>query len=129
LRALDGGRRPRAIAPNHQAMMLPTSTSASTTHPTEVFGKAKATSDQNRAKLETQTTQLHAQGQADSRVPLGEDHIETSVATEELTAKPVAGGAPPRWRCRQWPGRRHRRKSRSSRRKTAARRSMRRRQG
>ncbi|HWU88367.1 MAG TPA: hypothetical protein VN253_13870 [Kofleriaceae bacterium] len=58
-------------------------------------GEAKSTSDKERAALETKTTQLESQGRADSRVPMGEDHIETSVPAEELTARSVAGGAQP----------------------------------
>ena len=58
-------------------------------------GEAKATSGQDRTKLETKTAQLESKGRADSRVPLGEDSIETSVPTEELTAKAVPGGAAP----------------------------------
>jgi Domain of unknown function (DUF4157) len=58
-------------------------------------GEAKANSGQDRAKLEAKAAQLESQGRTDSRVPLGEDSIETSVPTEELTAKSVPGGGSP----------------------------------
>src|SRR6185436_9779779 len=58
-------------------------------------GEAKGSTDKDRADLETKTTQLQIQGRADARVPMGEDHIETTVPTEELTAAAVPGGAVP----------------------------------
>jgi len=58
-------------------------------------GEAKSASDRDRAKLEAQAAKAEAQGRTDSRVPLGEDRIETSVPTEELTAKAVPGRAAP----------------------------------
>jgi hypothetical protein len=58
-------------------------------------GEAKSSADKDRADLETKTAQLETQGRADSRAPMGEDNIETTVATEELTAQAVPGGAQP----------------------------------
>src|SRR4029079_13375124 len=58
-------------------------------------GEAKSSTDKDRADLETKTTQLQTQGRADARVPMGEDHIETTVPTEQLTAAAVPGGAMP----------------------------------
>jgi hypothetical protein len=58
-------------------------------------GEAKSSTNKDRADLETKTSQLENQGRADARVPMGEDHIETTVATEELTAQAVPGGAMP----------------------------------
>jgi hypothetical protein len=77
---------------------LPTSASGVSTEPgpapaLAMKGEAKASSDAERARLEAKTAQLEQQGRADSRVPMGEDHIETSVPAEELTAKAVPGGA------------------------------------
>jgi hypothetical protein len=61
----------------------------------EMKGEARAGADKDRAELEAKTTQLEGQGRADSRVPLGEDSIETTVPTEELSAKTIEGGAAP----------------------------------
>jgi hypothetical protein len=58
-------------------------------------GQARATADADRAALETKAARLEQQGHADSRVPLGEDQIEASIAAEELTAQARAGGAAP----------------------------------
>jgi hypothetical protein len=58
-------------------------------------GEARSSADKDRADLETKTSQLENQGRTDARVPMGEDHIETTVATEELTAAAVPGGAMP----------------------------------
>src|SRR3712207_6952623 len=44
-------------------------------------GEAKASADVERARLEAKTAQLEQQGRADSRVPLGEDHIEDRKST------------------------------------------------
>jgi hypothetical protein len=79
---------------------LPTSAAGISTSPgpapeLAMKGEAKATSDARRAELETQTARLEQQGRADSRVPLGEDRIETSVPTEELVARPVPRGGGP----------------------------------
>jgi len=55
-------------------------------------GEAKADADKNRADLETKTAALETQNRADSRVALGEDHIETTAPPEELTAMSQAAG-------------------------------------
>jgi hypothetical protein len=54
-----------------------------------------ATAGAERAKLEAKTAQLEQQGRADSRVPMGEDHIESRGPAEELTARADPGGAAP----------------------------------
>src|SRR6185436_741902 len=79
---------------------LPTSTSGVSTAPgpapeLAMKGQAQATSGARRAELETKTARLEQQGRADSRIPMGEDEIETSAPTEELAAKPVPHSAPP----------------------------------
>jgi hypothetical protein len=58
-------------------------------------GEAKSSTAQDRAKLETTTAGLESQGRADSRVPMGEDHIDPTAAPEELTAAALPGGAAP----------------------------------
>jgi hypothetical protein len=58
-------------------------------------GEAKDSASKDRAKLEATTAGLETQGRADSRAPMGEDHIETTVAAEELTASSAPGGAAP----------------------------------
>ena len=79
---------------------LPTSAAGIATSPgpapeLAMQGEAQGTADARRAELETETARLEQQGRADSRVPLGEDSIETSVPTEELVARPAPRGAPP----------------------------------
>jgi len=55
-------------------------------------GEAKSSADRDRAQLESKTAARQSQGHADAAAPMGEDHIETTVAAEELSAKPMPGG-------------------------------------
>jgi hypothetical protein len=55
-------------------------------------GEAKSSADRDRARLESKTAAQEAQGRTDAAAPMGEDHIETTVAAEELSAKPMPGG-------------------------------------
>jgi len=57
-------------------------------------GEAKASAGQDRSKLEVTTAGLETQGRTDSRAPMGEDHIETTVAPDELTTALPRGAAP-----------------------------------
>jgi hypothetical protein len=58
-------------------------------------GEARTSTAQDRAKLDTTTAGLESQGRADSRAPMGEDHIDPTAAPEELTAAALPGGAAP----------------------------------
>jgi hypothetical protein len=60
----------------------------------EMKGEAKDSTDRDRAELERKTTAAETQAMSDSRVPMGEDEIETTVAPEELTAQPESGQVP-----------------------------------
>lgn len=76
---------------------LPTNASSIATEPgpapaLAMKGEARSTSGAERAQLETKAVQLETQGRAESRVPMGEDAIETSVPTQELAASLPAGG-------------------------------------
>jgi len=59
----------------------------------EMKGEAQSSAGRDRGDLDSKTASLENQGRADSRTPMGEDHIETTVPTEELSAS-VPGGAP-----------------------------------
>jgi hypothetical protein len=61
----------------------------------QMKGEAKGSADRDKAALEAKTTQLEGQGRADAAVPMGEDSIETSVPTEELSARAIDGAAGP----------------------------------
>jgi Domain of unknown function (DUF4157) len=58
--------------------------------------EAKASADKDRIELDKTAAALETLGQAESRAPMGEDHLESTVASEELTAAPppVAPGGP-----------------------------------
>jgi hypothetical protein len=58
-------------------------------------GEARGSADKDRAGVEAKTTQLEGQGRADAAVPMGEDSIETSVATEELSARAIESAPGP----------------------------------
>lgn len=60
----------------------------------EMKGEAKSSADRDRADLEGKAQNAETQARADSRVPMGEDSIETTVQTEELTAQPIGGQVP-----------------------------------
>ena len=54
--------------------------------------EAKGSADKDRADLEKTTGALETMNRADSRAPMGEDHIDPTAAPEELTgAAPTAG--------------------------------------
>jgi hypothetical protein len=58
-------------------------------------GDAKASTGKERSKLDATLVGLEAQGRADCAIAMGEDHIETRLAPEELTAASLTAGAPP----------------------------------
>ena len=55
-------------------------------------GEAQTSAAKDRARLEATTAGLETQGRADSRAPMGEDHIEPAAAPEELSAAAFPGG-------------------------------------
>jgi voltage-gated potassium channel Kch len=57
-------------------------------------GEARTSADRDRASLEAKTASLETQGRADSRAPMGEDHIEATAPPEELTAMSLVAGMP-----------------------------------
>ncbi len=57
-------------------------------------GEARTSADRDRAGLEAKTASLETQGRADSRAPMGEDHIEATAPPEELTAMSLVAGTP-----------------------------------
>jgi Skp family chaperone for outer membrane proteins len=57
-------------------------------------GEARTSADRDRAAFEAKTASLETQGRADSRAPMGEDHIEATTAPEELTAMSLVAGMP-----------------------------------
>ena len=60
----------------------------------DMKGDAKSGADRDPAQLDGKTAQLEGQAHADAAVPMGEDHIDTSVPTEELVAKAAPGEVP-----------------------------------
>ncbi|HEX7841730.1 MAG TPA: DUF4157 domain-containing protein [Kofleriaceae bacterium] len=97
----DGGPAPKMSEAETRQMsgsidQLPTSAQgvSTDTGPAPALamkGEARASADKDRSKLEATTAGLEAQDRADSRAPMGEDHIETTVAPDELTAAPPRG--------------------------------------
>ena len=57
-------------------------------------GEARTSADRDRAELEAKTASLETEGRADSRAPMGEDHIEATAPPEELTAMSLVAGMP-----------------------------------
>jgi voltage-gated potassium channel Kch len=78
---------------------LPTTASDVTTDPgpapqLAMRNEAQAKADKERAELDKTIAAQQLLSRADVQAPQGEDHIESTEPTEELTAKPPAGGAP-----------------------------------
>jgi Domain of unknown function (DUF4157) len=57
-------------------------------------GEARTSADRDRAAFEAKTASLETQGRADSRAPMGEDHIAATAPPEELTAMSLVAGMP-----------------------------------
>jgi hypothetical protein len=55
-------------------------------------GEARTSADRDRAVFEAKTASLETQGRADSRAPMGEDHIEGTAPPEELTGMSLVAG-------------------------------------
>jgi hypothetical protein len=56
--------------------------------------EAHTSSDRDRAAFEAKAAALEIQGRADSRSPIGEDHIEATAPPEELTEMSLVAGMP-----------------------------------
>ena len=91
----DGEKRQLSTSLSTVPTRADVSTTSGDTPHIEMKGEAAAQARSDRLQLDSQARPAEGQANTDAATPMGEDHIETSVHAEELTAKIPAGGEGP----------------------------------